>query len=339
MSLEEEEFGSDTDDDDYVPDCDPIVASEEENSGDDEGVQDEASAEGGVAVKKKKRKNSQEAGKKKKKTAASGRGFMFEEASTGGEGSVDWKAEVEKEKAELNEEVEKKKTEDIWAEFKRDTGGGSKPKPKPSGGGLVSVLAPAPSVKNSLPVKPKSRFGSLFDDIEKSKEEAVGEGEKEVVKEKPKNRFGSLFDAPPKVEQAKENEESTLKSGDKVEITKVFDFAGEVVKVSKQVSADSKEAAKFLSGETSSSSTTKRSGGLAGVVGSITKKPKMGCLDKSKLDWNQFVQEKNIREELSTHNKGKDGYVEKLEFLERADLRQFEQEKALREKTRKSLMK
>ena len=27
------------------------------------------------------------------------------------------------------------------------------------------------------------------------------------------------------------------------------------------------------------------------------------------------------REELSTHNKGKDGYVEKLEFLERADLR------------------
>ena len=236
MSLEEEEFGSDTDDDDYVPDCDPIVASEEENSGDDEGVQDEASAEGGVAVKKKRKKNSQEAGKKKKKTVASGRGFMFEEESTGGEGSVDWKAEVEKEKAELNEEVEKKKTEDIWAEFKRDTGGGSKPKPKPCGGGLASVLAPAPSAKNSLPVKPKSRFGSLFDDIEKSKEEAVDEGGKEVVKEKPQNRFGSLFDAPPKVEQVKENEESTLKSGDKVEITKVFDFAGEVVKVSKQVS-------------------------------------------------------------------------------------------------------
>merc|ERR1712192_283636 len=167
---------------------------------------------------------------------ASGRGFMFEE----GEGSVDWKAEVEKEKAELNEEVEKKKTEDIWAEFKKDTGaGGSKPKPKPSGGGLASVLAPAPSAMNSLPVKPKSRFGSLFDDIETSKKEAVGEQEKEVVKEKPKNRFGSLFDAPTKVEQAKENDDSSLKCGDKVEITKVFDFAGEVVKVSKQVSADS----------------------------------------------------------------------------------------------------
>ena len=65
----------------------------------------------------------------------------------------------------------------------------------------------------------------------------------------------------------------------------------------------------------------------------------MGCLDKSKLDWNSFVEENQMREELTTHNKGKDGYVEKLEFLERADLRQFEQEKAVREKTRKSLMK
>jgi len=297
MSLEEEDFGSDTDDDDYVPDCDPVVASEEENSGDDEGGQDEASAEGGK--QKRKKKTPGEAVKKKKKTVTGGRGFMFEEESRGGEGSVDWKAEVEKEKAELNKEVEKKKTDDIWAEFKRDTGGGAvKPKPKPIGGeGLASVLAPTPpTAKNSVPAKPKSRFGDLFDKVEPSKEEAVGEeGAKEAVKEKPKNRFGSLFDAPPKVEEAKESEESSVKCGDnKVEITKVFDFAGEVVKVSKQVSADSKEAAKFLS-EEATSSTTQRSGGLAGVLGSITKKPKMGCLDKSKLDWNQFVLEKNIR--------------------------------------------
>ena len=32
-------------------------------------------------------------------------------------------------------------------------------------------------------------------------------------------------------------------------------------------------------------------------------------------------------------------YVEKQMFLERADLRQFEQEKAIRDKTRKTLMK
>merc|ERR1719422_349106 len=292
---------------------------EEDNSGVDWKAEEE-------------KEKASDAAKKKKKNGGGGRGFMFEEDNSG----VDWKAEEEKERAEMDEEVEKKKAEDIWAEFKRDTGGSSKPKPKPPGGGLSSILAPAtPAVKDSLPAKPKSRFGSLFDDIEKKVDESP-KSDQEVVK--PKNRFGSLFDAPPKVEQDKGKEEKTEKSGDKVEITKVFDFAGEVVKVSKQVSADSKEAAKFLSAE-ASASTTKRQGGLAGVVGSISKKPKMGCLDKSKLDWNQFVQENNIREELSTHNKGKDGYVEKLEFLERADLRQFEQEKALREKTRKSLMK
>ena len=45
------------------------------------------------------------------------------------------------------------------------------------------------------------------------------------------------------------------------------------------------------------------------------------------------------QEELTTFNKGKEGYVEKQMFLERADVRQFEIERAAREKTRKSFMK
>ena len=97
------------------------------------------------------------------------------------------------------------------------------------------MLALAPPATNAAPAKPTSRFGSLFDNVEKSKKMAA-EGEQEVVvKEKPKNRFGSLFDAPPKEEQPIESEGSDVKGSDKVEITKVFDFAGEVVKVSKQV--------------------------------------------------------------------------------------------------------
>jgi hypothetical protein len=34
---------------------------------------------------------------------------------------------------------------------------------------------------------------------------------------------------------------------------------------------------------------------------------KMGCLDKSKLDWEQYVEEEGIKEELTTFNKGKHG--------------------------------
>ena len=55
------------------------------------------------------------------------------------------------------------------------------------------------------------------------------------------------------------------------------------------------------------------------------------------MDWDQYVAKEGIKEELETFNKGKDGYVEKQMFLERADHRRFEQEKAAREKTRTPL--
>ena len=57
------------------------------------------------------------------------------------------------------------------------------------------------------------------------------------------------------------------------------------------------------------------------------------------MDWNKYVAEEGIKEELETFNKGKDGYVEKQMFLERADYRRFEIEKEAREKTRKPLNK
>ena len=69
--------------------------------------------------------------------------------------------------------------------------------------------------------------------------------------------------------------------------------------------------------------------GLNKFVSAIAnKKQKMGCLDKSKLDWDSYVENEGIKEELETFNKGKDGYVEKQMFLERADFRQFEKEKS-----------
>ena len=37
------------------------------------------------------------------------------------------------------------------------------------------------------------------------------------------------------------------------------------------------------------------------------KKAKLGTLDNSKMDWNTFVEQEGIKEELQTHNKGKEG--------------------------------
>ena len=107
----------------------------------------------------------------------------------------------------------------------------------------------------------------------------------------------------------------------------------------KLVDKDSKEAQKYLKQQEEGSSNLKRKpGGLNSIMGVISGKvTKMGTLDKSKRDWDQYVSDTGIKEELQTHNRGKDGYVEKQMFLERSDLRRFEIEKAAREKTRKTL--
>ncbi|KAK0167977.1 hypothetical protein PV327_001823 [Microctonus hyperodae] len=138
---------------------------------------------------------------------------------------------------------------------------------------------------------------------------------------------------------------------EKVKITKVFEFAGEEVKVEKEVFKDSAEGRLTLSStdsEKSSNDTNntaqKRAprgrvgglGGISSVLGQIGKKTKISTLEKSKLDWDSFKKQENLDEEINTHNKGKDGYLERQDFLQRADLRQFEIEKELRTTVRRS---
>lgn len=60
------------------------------------------------------------------------------------------------------------------------------------------------------------------------------------------------------------------------------------------------------------------------------KKFKLSTLEKSKLDWDQFKNDEGISEELKTFNQGKQGFLERQAFLERADFKQFEAERRLR---------
>ena len=77
------------------------------------------------------------------------------------------------------------------------------------------------------------------------------------------------------------------------------------------VDKDSKEAQKYLKQQEEASSSLKRKpGGLNSIMGAISGKvTKMGTLDKSKRDWNEYVADTGIKEELQTHNRGKDGSV------------------------------
>lgn len=113
-----------------------------------------------------------------------------------------------------------------------------------------------------------------------------------------------------------------------VKVTKVYDFAGEEVQITKEVAKNSKEAKNNT--QNAVSVKAKRPGGLQGILGKMNKKPKLSTLEKSKLDWSNYKEEEGISDELRTYNKGKDGFIQKKLFLERTDFRQFEKERDMR---------
>ncbi|XP_015909156.1 craniofacial development protein 1 [Parasteatoda tepidariorum] len=71
--------------------------------------------------------------------------------------------------------------------------------------------------------------------------------------------------------------------------------------------------------------------GLSSVLGSLANKgKKQSVLEKSLEDWKTFKEEHGIEKDLETFNKGRSGYIERQRFLERSDIRSFENEKNLR---------
>ena len=140
----------------------------------------------------------------------------------------------------------------IVSEFKADVGKKPAVEPKKTSSNLSSLFSPVPVKSDTNPAidkvvnKPKSRLSSLFDPTP-SKPESKPE------KIKPKSLLGSIFDD---VDKSKPEETSNVESGavssgesgaaaepraassekpitsdpGKVAITKVYDFAGEVVK-------------------------------------------------------------------------------------------------------------
>lgn len=130
-------------------------------------------------------------------------------------------------------------------------------------------------------------------------------------------------------------------------VTKIFEFAGEAVEVTEEIpknQADqsAKPVGKLALGASNGNAGPAKppfggrpsGGGLGAVLSQIGKKNKLSTLEKTKLDWNSFKRTQGIEEELQTHNKGKDGYLERQDFLQRADVRQFEIEKSFRQTSR-----
>ncbi|XP_041651804.1 craniofacial development protein 1 [Cheilinus undulatus] len=250
--------------------------------------------------KKKKKKRKDLSVRKRKKGV-----LKVDKEEEGGDGEEEAQQKPEEEEkptkvTEDDEERQKKKSDDLWASFLSDVG--SRPK--------ESEPASQPSTTHT---------------------------------EDSSSSSPSLKVTPSRTE---------TKDAAKITITKVFDFAGEEVRVNKEVSADSREAKSFLKSQSTKQEeseeeekknlspsgpptppgpSVKRPAGMNSLLSRIGgKKPKMSTLEKSKMDWEAFKSEEGITEELAIHNRGREGYVERKNFLERVDHRQFELEKAVR---------
>lgn len=130
-------------------------------------------------------------------------------------------------------------------------------------------------------------------------------------------------------------------------VTQIFDFAGEKVEITKEIEETTTSKTNDKTDDKSSGSSNGRrpplggfkrasGGGIGSVLGQLSKKSKISVLDKSKHDWDSFKRNEGIDEQLQTHNRGRDGYLERQDFLDRTDVRQFEIEKSIRLSKRSS---
>ncbi|XP_057824485.2 uncharacterized protein LOC131036596 [Cryptomeria japonica] len=110
----------------------------------------------------------------------------------------------------------------------------------------------------------------------------------------------------------------------KIEVSEVREFAGEQVKLKMFVDPNSKEAQMAQEKARMQASS---SSGLDALLDKISKKRKLNILDKSRKDWGEFKEEKGLLEELDAYNKSGDKYLDKLSFLQKAELREFERER------------
>ncbi|KAK9478928.1 bucentaur or craniofacial development-domain-containing protein [Lipomyces japonicus] len=124
-------------------------------------------------------------------------------------------------------------------------------------------------------------------------------------------------------------------------ITETYEFAKQVMTREKRVKKNSPEAQEFFKRQTQSKVTTATTATTA--IGQPPKRPgppprrrkpssldamankgkptKINTLEKSKMDWQDFVQNEGIEDDLKRHNKG--GYLLKQDFLQRVDEKRY----------------
>lgn len=112
-----------------------------------------------------------------------------------------------------------------------------------------------------------------------------------------------------------------------VTVTENRRFAGKTITMQRQVEASSK-AAGAHGEEAGSDAAARKKAGLDAVLESLAQAKKITVLDKSRSDWKHFKKaDEAVEEELEAHKRSGTTYLEKQEFLGRAELAEYERER------------
>ena len=114
------------------------------------------------------------------------------------------------------------------------------------------------------------------------------------------------------------------KSYNKLAVTETRKFAGKEIEVTVHVDKNSKAAAKLAEKAAQKNTLT----GLDKFLAELETKKKMNIIDKSKMDWDALkASDQKMEEELEMHKKSSNRYLDKVDFLKQAELREYEIER------------
>ncbi|XP_063363666.1 uncharacterized protein LOC134652413 [Cydia amplana] len=234
------------------------------------------------------------------------------------EGSADEETDIQYEKEQEIKTKKRKAAQESNSKKKRRTRNTVKePTPEPEEKEPETNLDPVEEKKREEDLWAKFLAGTGSASKTPAKETSVKAGKSEtpnkVAETKPQAKASSIQD------EIKAREQ------------RIFQFAGETIVVENNIIKEKIKTAEAPA--TVSKLVPHRSrgpSGLADVLGQLNKKNSLSTLEKSKLDWETYKKDQDINEEVQSHNKGKNGYLERRDFLERADHRQYEIERDMR---------
>lgn len=258
-----------------------------------------------------KAQKAKEAAEKKAAARAAGPlGFAPNPSETKTKPSDRWRrgpAEEETKPLVGAEAVRKRKMDAMWAE--------------------LNGSSAAPALEKQRPKKKRKAGKKKNSKQKKEKMLAALLGGGVLVGDLSKKKKGGIDFKMPSVVIRKSKPGQKLSVG-KIEVSETVKFAGQTISVTKILTAGTKEAAEHERQQEAKKHTTN----LDNVLASITKPTTISVTTKTSKDWDKFKADQGIEDELAQATK--DGYLAKKDFLNRVDSRQFDIEKADRDRKR-----